>query len=499
MAQFMACLLLLILLAGCVGPSNAGQPPKGEDPIEDPIEEPSDPEPEEPEPEEPEDPEDPEYPEPGAVSVTFMPEATSVRNPERGFHTYASLTAPEFRITEPYSLVRSYVRLDQWRTRDLPQSLLDQLDAGFSGARDRGLKVILRFSYNFGPNDGGGLDTSIRWVERHISQLTPVLVENADVIAVLQAGFIGRWGEWHNSTNDLTNDENRERVTRALLAAMPESRMIQLRSPWHMRVTFPETFDPMQAFSGNDQSRVGFKNDCFLAGIDDIGTYDRNNPERDRAYAAALGAFTVVGGETCSNEYDTHNSRERRACDNAIAEMERFGWDYLNLDFYYEVLDSWRAQGCFDEIADRLGYRFELHGVEHEGGLLHPGETLALRLGISNTGFGKLYNPRPLQIVLRQEHSGQVVRMTAVEDARIALPLAGEDTTLPLSVTLPANLEHGSWQVFIALPDASPVLADDHRYSVRLLGLRPDGTSVWTKQHGGLNDLGFRISVSSTD
>jgi len=24
-----------------------------------------------------------------------------------------------------------------------------------------------------------------------------------DVIAVLQAGFIGTWGEWHSSTNDL--------------------------------------------------------------------------------------------------------------------------------------------------------------------------------------------------------------------------------------------------------------------------------------------------------
>ena len=63
---------------------------------------------------------------------------------------------------------------------------------------------------------------------RHIEQLKLTLTKNADVIAWMEAGFIGAWGEWHTSTHgiDKSLDDKRD-VLGALLQVLPASRMVQ--------------------------------------------------------------------------------------------------------------------------------------------------------------------------------------------------------------------------------------------------------------------------------
>jgi hypothetical protein len=42
----------------------------------------------------------------------------------------------------------------------------------------------------------------IPWRERvlkHVAQLGPTMQRNADAVYVLEAGFVGCWGEWHSS------------------------------------------------------------------------------------------------------------------------------------------------------------------------------------------------------------------------------------------------------------------------------------------------------------
>jgi pimeloyl-ACP methyl ester carboxylesterase len=46
-------------------------------------------------------------------------------------------------------------------------------------------------------------------VVSHLDQLQPILTDNYDVIAFVQAGFIGSWGEWYYTTNNLTTLENK--------------------------------------------------------------------------------------------------------------------------------------------------------------------------------------------------------------------------------------------------------------------------------------------------
>ena len=67
------------------------------------------------------------------------------------------------------------------------------------GSLGAGRRAILRFVYA----DDGDLNAcgradaeSIELVEGHVSQLAAVMEEHVDVIAYVEAGFFGMWGEW---------------------------------------------------------------------------------------------------------------------------------------------------------------------------------------------------------------------------------------------------------------------------------------------------------------
>jgi hypothetical protein len=116
---------------------------------------------------------------------------------------------------------------------------------------------------------------------------------------------------------------------------------------------------------------------------------------------------------------------------------------------------------------------------------------VAIGLTVANEGFGKLYNPRPVNVVLVDDASGAQTRIQRVADARGAMPLAGETTTIDLSVRLPSNLAPGTYSVHVELPDGSSSLADDPRYSIRMAN-----TGTWRADRG-TNDLGLDVVVGS--
>jgi hypothetical protein len=70
--------------------------------------------------------------------------------------------------------------------------------AAFAGT---GMRLIVRFTYNFGPIGAGAMDAPIDVISTHIDQVAPILLQYKDMIFAVEAGFIGTWGEWHDSTN----------------------------------------------------------------------------------------------------------------------------------------------------------------------------------------------------------------------------------------------------------------------------------------------------------
>src|SRR4051794_31718026 len=198
------------------------------------------------------------------ITVTFKESTEDFPNPERGFYVprevYASNFIPldaaalkNYRINEQahgnaaYKIfstlcMREYV-LDIFRDKPLSTDFLKGIQTDCAAAREAGAKLIIRFCYTNKTHSGDCPDeykicppygdAPKKIVLQHIAQLAPVLHKNADVIAVLQEGFIGIWGEnyFTDYFGDASNNGvkrimdsswlDRNEVLKSLLTALP--------------------------------------------------------------------------------------------------------------------------------------------------------------------------------------------------------------------------------------------------------------------------------------
>ena len=410
--------------------------------------------------------------------MTYAIDDTDFPNPERGFYRQVGFQPGQsfFYVLEGnYTLVQSTVRLDDYRDGPISVETLDGVEGNLNALRDRGIKIVLRFAYNY---EREGEDAPLHIVLEHIEQLRPIFEAHSDVIAAHEAGFIGAWGEWHSSTNDLRAFESRTAIIQALLNTTSPDRMIKLRYPPDIMDWYPEPFDPNEAFSGSDQSRIAHHNDCFLSGPNDVGTYWSNEytMAEQQEYLEAIGPYTPTGGETCAA-----GSEPRADCETALEELERFGWTTINDGYYEEILNQWKDEGCYDEIGLRLGYRYSMIEANLTEEAEHH-ENITISVRIENTGFGPLYNPRPLILRLENETHG-VEYLTLTPDARTTLPAPGQNTTISFQLPIPDTIAPGSYRAGLFLPDENEDLWSTPRMSIRFANV-----DVWNEEYG-YNDL----------
>lgn len=408
--------------------------------------------------------------EPGLIPLTIAPPAWDVfPNPERGFYSSADLLKEPslaFVSESGNTLVHAPIRLDPYRDMPLPPAFLAELERAFERVRSAGLKVIPRFMYNFGPYPRSEPDASEARIVGHLAQLAPVLERNADVLLVLQGGFVGAWGEWHSSTHRLDTDARaKRRILDALLDAVPRDRMVALR--------FPTDIDDLvgrlpadRAFTGEPVARVGSHQDCFLGSDTDVGTWGRtgNNVETDKDRMAERARFVAVGGETCA-------PGPRANCWFASEEMRRMHWTYLNEDFQPDVIERFHAEGCFIDFEIRLGYRFVLQRAAYR---VH-GDHLRLVARFRNEGYAALINPRPIVVVL--EGGGRHALLPMRSDPRRWPSL--EDSHIAEDLRLPDDLPDGAYRLSLWLPDPDPRLRDRPEYAIRLAN-----QGVWDAKRG---------------
>ncbi len=414
----------------------------------------------------------PDGEQPGAegptITADFVEATNQLVNPERGYYVGLDLLdgdgAGQVRASG-HTLAIAIVRLDDYRDRALDSALLGALRAGFANVRAAGIKVILRFTYNSSFAD----DAPRSRILGHINQLAPIMSDYSDVIAVVQAGFIGAWGEWHSSTNGLDNDADRGAILGALLAAVPASRTVQIRTPMFKDAILPGgPIDEDEAWSDEDRARVGHHNDCFLASEDDFGTFASPVAEWEN-YVEQDGRYLPIGGETCAL------NAPKTDCEQAMAFMQAQHWSYLNEEYNQSVLDAWDAQGCGDEIRRRLGYRLALASATWNEAVA-PGGVLRVDLVINNRGFSAPFNRRPIFLVLRHGDQRWQVELSD-RDARQLQP--GRNT-ITAHLQIPADApEADDYQLALWLPDDEPGLRDDPRYSIRLAN-----KSVWDESDG---------------
>jgi hypothetical protein len=380
-------------------------------------------------------------------------EVCAIVNPDRGFHGYTDLRDLsagdlEDNAAAGRSVIYGQVLIPEYRDAPLDDVVLDEVAAGFDLVREHGMKVVPRFHYS---DDVGEPDAELSRILEHIEQLTPLLQAHADVILTLQAGFIGAYGEWHASTNGLDAPGPRKEILDALMAALPAERTVSVRRPSFKSDAYAGPVTADTAFDGSNLARLGHVNDCFLASDDDYGTYQEPG-EKD--YAVADSAFVPVGGETCGV------NPPRSECPSALDELALLHWTHLNSAYHPDVLASWQDDGCYDEIACRLGYRLAVTQLRWTAS---AADGVVVSLELINDGFAAPVNERPLRLVLDGPERVEVI---ADFDVRTALP--GEPRTVCHDFGPPGEAPAGMYRIGVKLADPAPSLAEDPRQAIRL-------------------------------
>ena len=354
-----------------------------------------------------------------------------------------------------------------------------------------GLKAILRFAYTASDADDTGHDAPLARVEKHIAQYKPFWEANEDVIYCFQAGFVGAWGEWYYTENfgnkvSQMNDSRRALVD-TLLKVVPEDRYIQLRTPL-FKTSYIGDAEPLtkeEAYSGSPRARLGHHNDAFLYGPDNMGTYV--DTASQKPYLAKETLYVPMGGETDITDEDKVEKWASR--EKTIAEMSRLHWTFIQGYYSQTVTNEWRkpANGTFDELNRRLGYRYQLvqSTIDDE---VEQGDPLSVKLQIRNAGFAPLYNERHAYIVLKGVQNTEY-RIQMKSDPRTWLP-NGVVTEIDEQIAVPSSVPTGTYHLYLHMPDAYASLAADSRYAVRFAN-----TGVWDEETG-YNDLNAEVTIS---
>ena len=477
------------------------------------------------------------------VTINYKESSENIINPERGFYIPTGTTAGNFKPLslsqlEQYrnqpqqpggaaykvqvSLIYRGYELDIFRNSPLSADFLSKLQQDFDIIRKAGFKVILRFmytnkattgtcgdEYNICPPYG---DAPRQIVLMHIRQLKSLLHKNADVIAVLQQGFIGIWGEnyFTDYFGSCTNEglgfvpdsswAHRNEVLKALLNALPSSRMVQVRTPQlkqrfihgpRATVTAP-ALTLKEAYILSDKARIGFHNDCFLSTADDYGTFfdygnsvsprDTSN-KRLRKYFEAESRYVAVGGETCDDAFSPQN--DCAPWGHAEEEMRLMHYSYLNAAYNNQVNNDWDSLGCINRIQLQLGYRFVLKQAVLPKSTKKNG-LLKVHFWINNVGYASPFNNRPVHLILRNIKTGSL--MTFNFHNKIQTWFTGV-IELKETFRVPANIPHGAYEMLLYMPDAYRSLQKNPAYSIQLAN-----ENLWEPQTG-YNQLNHKIQI----
>ena len=441
-----------------------------------------------------------------ASVVTYTSDNTTVfKNPERGFTDEISAVVSDknpnvlkgeieeewgdnYQMSMPVVLYN----FKNFKSRDLSDKVLKGFDEDMQLLRANGLKCVLRFAYTEDEDDK--VDTSPELVKRHLEQLKPYLAKNADVIYVLEAGFVGVWGEWYYSTyygNETQHmNENRRKVIDALLANVPADRFILCRYPLiktgYLGDEIPLTAE--EAFTGSVRARIGHHNDAFLNEYGNEGTYGRDGdgPDDDpllRQYIATETLFVPNGGETNVES----SSLAKKVYTDGPSEMSTYHWSFCGSNYATQVTNRWRNSGLFDTLNIHMGYRYNLVDGQYSDEVAPEGK-MNVTIRVRNDGYAPIYNKRTAYIVLK---GADTYVLPLKSDPRRWLP-NGVVSAINEQVDIPQNAKEGTYQLYLWLPDEYESIQNDPRYAVRLAN-----KDVWDSETG-MNKLNASVTISKS-
>lgn len=392
-------------------------------------------------------------------------------DPETRFNL--SETEGQFGYDTSIKLTQLYIYLWEWADEDLPKVAFDHIQEVFDLIRAGGYKVILRFAYNKGMDMDERIDNAAT-IRRHLGQLKPIIQENMGLIATMQAGFIGAWGEWHSSAipegdqKTLTDD-----IVNSLLAMFPAPRGVQVRE-LHRK-------DAVKLTDPADYKRIGLHSDFFTTGLDPIDHMsvpgkEYNTIKQQSPYFYMLGEIPYVDdqygfarlmniGKVAEVLRDQHFS--------AFDITQNYELNILNWKsqkVYPTLLDANRIlydesyflngsttvnRSFYEFVRDHLGYRINAKEV----GVAYADGSVTCSVTLTNTGFAAPMNPRQIHLVLI-DADGNMAHQSEIDDTDPLSwqpydPDSGNYKVLQHTISAAAavSVPAGQYKVGIWMPD----------------------------------------------
>ncbi len=408
-------------------------------------------------------------------------------------------------------MIQQWYCLWNYRTSDMVSAtgvelpILTTLRSDFATARRNGIKLVLTFSYAYAYGEyAGQSDTTAYWILRHLDQLKPAFRDNADVLAFLHNGFVGKWGEWHDSTNGLLDGDNWKPIFAKILEVLPTDRMYGARySPFKMQFfnqSTPLTSDTAYySKNPNDVTRVGHTDMAFLANADDWATY-HGDIEAVKNYVAQESLYTVSCGETTGSGPGAPTPALWEVASTVLDEFARMHFATFNATGASDqgaVVRKWSDLGILPEINRRLGYRWRLVNGSFPA-QAQAGSQFSFTLNVHNDGWSNAFNPRPVDVILRARSGGLTRAVRTAVDPRRWSP--GVDSRVTFDVAVPSDLAAGDYDIDLSFPDPSEALRSRPEYAVRLANndSTAAGSAFLWRSGSGTNWLGHTVHITTS-
>jgi hypothetical protein len=434
-----------------------------------------------------------------------------------------------------------YIYLTDYAGGALDEAVLGRIQAEFDAMRRTGIKALLRFAYETTTKaPAANTGPTREMVLRHMDQLQPLVEKNSDVIYVLQAGFIGAWGEWHSAVH-IRTDEDRAAILGRLLRLAPRDRCLQVRCVPYKTRLIPlfagrayQPLDAARALGDSPEARIGFHNDGVLAGPSHGGSFGRGEAGDPSFDLMTRESFWVpVDGELfwADQGWNGTETPGNVLCGGDVAQYFRLHhFTTFSLAHSYSEhegkafsMDRWRSEPVtkagleaaklpvsdgwfedafgapvarvwFDYLRDHLGYRLEAREAKWPRPLA-ANAPWTFELVLVNRGFAAPVNPRPAMLLFIPRR-GTPIEVPLAADPRTWQPFEPGDRefkavrhTVSFRGALPA-MPPGDYSIALWLPDAAPALRLNPHYAIRLANR---DTTWWTDEAGryGANILGL--------
>lgn len=346
--------------------------------------------------------------------------------------------------------------------KPLSQDQANQIDGYLQKAEDAHLKVILRFAYNFFE---GGDDAPLHVIKADIQMLAPVVARHKNIIYAMDAGFIGYWGEGHNSQHGKDDDHtnNTPHKTREFMEAE--------EAAFGPYVTLLNRY-PSNIMDWEPRGQViwGIHDDHYAGNPTDANTWK----------APAWSRFDYTTN-TLQHFGGGRSDEKPVSAELGDAESPLLSQDYLDAyskRFHLNSMDlNWntnnvRSESWFYDFVRHIGPAIGLTDALLDS---YPvrGASSTLTLSFINTGYSRLFVNVPMYLVLT-DSAGKQLSTETFRPVRVPLDLttiAGSngEASVSVPVTFPVDLAPGStYKVALWMPDPDSKLNTMPEYNYLL-------------------------------